>query len=783
MMHSVAVLGAGTMGAQIAAHAANAGLSVLLLDVTADAAQAGLERARRLKPDPFFLPDAAALIRTGSFDDLLAHAGRADWVIEAIVEQLEPKHALLSRLAPHLAAGTIVTTNTSGIPIAQVAQAFTGAAVEVRRRFLGTHFFNPPRYLPLVELIPTAETDPAVLQRMRDFLDVHLGKGVVVAHDRPGFIANRIGIYGMARTLELVADGRFTIDEVDALTGAAIGRPKSATFRTADIAGIDILARVASDLETNLKEEAFRMPPFVEAMVAEGALGEKAGRGFFQKVAGAEGSEIHVRDIASSTYVPRVKARFASMDAARSVEDVRARVKALFLAPDRAGEFLRATLGPTLLYAARIAPEVADSIDDIDRAMRWGFAWELGPFETWDAIGIQDVLRALNGSPTEAPPIVAEAVVQGRNAFREAPLQPVAPEFAVLRAARAAATRTAHVPAGVAAGILESQPQVSRPLKANAAASLVDLGDGVLALNFHSKMNAIGGDTMEMLEAAVATASSGYRGLVLTTKGPHFSAGANLMLLLLAAQEGEWDDIDLMVRTFQRATMTLRRSPVPVVSAIAGMALGGGCEIGLHCDRVQAAGEAYIGLVEVGVGLIPAGGGTKEMLARAMEAMPDASADLMPHVQRVFETIGFGKVSTSGPHARRLGYLREVDGVTMNRERVLGDAKRTALARAAAGYHPPPLRPAIPVGGPDVYAALALGIHLARRAERISDHDAVIGRHLARILTGGDVLHRTTLSEQQLLDLEREAFLKLTGERKTLERIGHTLKTGKMLRN
>src|SRR5687767_9516351 len=421
MIGSAAVLGADTMGAQIAAHLANAGLPVLLLDVTRDAAKTGLERARKIKPDPFFDGDTAGLIRTGSFDDDLADVGKADWIIEAVVEKLDVKHALLARHAPHLGPRAIVSTNTSGIPIHQVAQAFANAHDGTARRakFLGTHFFNPPRYLPLVELIPTADTDPAVVEEMRTFLDHRLGKGVVIAHDRPGFIANRIGVYGMARTLELVADGRFTVDEVDALSGVAIGRPKSATFRTADIAGLDILAKVARDLETNLKEEAFRMPPFVEAMVGEGAVGEKAGRGFFQKVTGAEGSEIHVRDVAAGTYGPRVKSRFAAVEAARSLEDVGTRVRALFLSKDRAGEFLRATLGPTLLYAAEIAPDVAGSIDDVDRAMRWGFAWELGPFETWDAIGINEVLAALNMTSASAPPLVADALAAGRNTVRD----------------------------------------------------------------------------------------------------------------------------------------------------------------------------------------------------------------------------------------------------------------------------------------------------------------------------------------------------------------------------
>ena len=767
MIQRAAVLGAGTMGAQIAAHLANAGLPVLLLDVTAEAAKAGLDRATRLKPDPFFVPENAALITTGSFEERIADAGRCDWIIEAIVEKLDAKHALFASLGPHLKPAAIVSTNTSGIPIHHLATH------QFANRFLGTHFFNPPRYLPLVELIPTDRTDPAVVAELHAFLDLRLGKGVVLAKDSPGFIANRIGVFGMARILELVGAGTFTIDEVEALTGPAIGRPKSATFRTADIAGLDILAKVASDLGTNLKEEAFRMPPFVEAMVAEGATGEKAGRGFYQAVAGAgpgAAREIHVRDVSRGPggpgspgrYVPRTKAKFASVEAARSIEDVRARVKALFLAKDRAGEFLRATLAPVLLYAARIAPDVADSVDDIDRAMRWGFGWEIGPFETWDAIGIRDVLEAAGVTASSAPAIAAAALAEGRNTFRDQPLPPAHPEYRMLSPERRAVVR------------------------ANAGASLVDLGDGVLAVDLHSKMNAIGGDTMEMLEAGVATAASGYLGLVVGTDGPNFSAGANLMLLLLAAQEGDWDEIDLMVRSFQRATMALRQSPVPVVVATAGLALGGGCEIALHADRVQAAAETYIGLVEVGVGLIPAGGGTKEMLARAVldnPAMPDPNGDLLPHVQRVFETIAFGKVGTSAPHARALGYLRGVDGVTMNRERVVADAKRTVIARAAAGYQPPVPRQAIPVGGPDIYAALSLGVHLAHRAERISDHDATIGRHLARVLTGGDVPHRTALSEQQLLDLEREAFLRLTGEPKTQARIAHTLKTGKVLRN
>ena len=765
MIRSAAVLGAGTMGAQIAAHLTNAGVPVLLLDVTADAAKAGLERARRIKPDPFFLPENAALIRTGSFAEAMAEAGTADWIIEAVVEKLDVKQALLAALATHLKPTAIVSTNTSGIPIAAIFDESFGH----RRSALGTHFFNPPRYLPLVEVIPTPETDPAIVDTLRDFLDRRLGKGVVIARDTPGFIANRIGLYGMARTLELVASGRYSIDEVDALTGPLIGRPKSATFRTADIAGLDILAKVARDLETGLKDGAFRLPPFVDAMVAEGATGEKAGRGFYRK----HDKDILVRDLASGGYVARTKPRFPSVEAARAIEDPAARLKALFHAADRAGEFLRETLGATIDYAARIAPDVAYSREDIDRAMRWGFGWELGPFETAKAIGLD-----------LAPPSAAsEAGVSSGTALKERRRDPAhAPAPGSTRPAG-----TGEMPASLAKSSAAEGLPVSlggaTVIRSNSAASLRDLGDGVLAVDLHSKMNAIGGDTIDMLEHGVRAAEDGHRALVIATAGPHFSAGANLMLLLLAAQDGEWDDVDLMVRSFQRATMALRLSGVPVVIATAGMALGGGCEIALHGDRVQASAETYIGLVEVGVGLIPAGGGTKEMLARAIEAMPDAGGELLPHVQRVFETIAFGKVSTSAPHARRLGYLRDADGITMNRERLIEDAKRVALARAESGYQPPVMRAAIPVGGPDIYAALSLGVHLARRADRISDHDVLIARALARILSGGDVRHRSTLTEQQLLDLEREAFLGLVGQPRTLERIAHTLKTGKMLRN
>lgn len=728
--HRAAVLGAGVMGAQIAAHLANAGVRVHLLDVSRDAAREGLDRTRRLKPDPFFASDVSSLVQTGSFDEDLERLRDADWILEAIVERVDAKQALLARVDTVRRANAIVSSNTSGIPIASIAE---GRSDGFRRHWLGTHFFNPPRYLHLLELIPTAETDPEVVEAIAGFCDLRLGKGVVRAKDAPGFIANRIGIFGVMQVLHAIDSGDCSIEEVDAITGPAIGRPKSATFRTVDIAGVDVLAHVARTLAERLEDpaerSAFVLPAFVEQMIARGMTGAKAGRGFYEK----RGDDILTLDLKALEYRPKQPARLPSLEAAKSIESVTERIRTLYNGTDKVGAFLRATLGPTLEYAARIGAEVAYAPEDVDKAMRWGFGWEVGPLATLEALQL---------------------------------LTPHAPH-PMLHAPRP----TPHAP----------RPTPHALVKRNAGASLVDLGDGVLQIEFHSKMNAIGGDTIEMIQAGVREASRSGAAIVVGNDAPNFSAGANLMMLLLEAQEGNWEEVDLMVRAFQGATMALKYADVPVVVAPAGLALGGGCEIVLHAAHVQAAAEAYIGLVEVGVGLIPAGGGTKEMLARAMESAPP-STDPLPFVQRVFETIGFAKVSTSAPDARNIGYLRNGDGITMNRDRLLADAKAAALA-LAHGYRPALPRTAIRVGGETVLAALKLGVHLAWRAGRISDHDALIGRTLARILAGGDLKHPASVTEQQLLDLEREAFLSLCGERKTLERIAHTLKTGKPLRN
>jgi 3-hydroxyacyl-CoA dehydrogenase len=714
-IRSVAVLGAGTMGAQIAAHVANAGLPALLLDLTADIAAQGLKRAKALKPDPFFTRETSALVSTGGFDTSFDKLAQADWIVEAVVERIDVKRPVLERVEKVRRPGSIVSTNTSGIPVHAIVE---GRGADFRRHFLGTHFFNPPRYLHLVELVPTSDTDPAIVELMKTFLDVGLGKGVVVARDTPNFIANRIGVYGVVQVLRALEAGAYTVEEIDAITGPALGRPKSATLRTIDIAGLDVLTHVAENLDLEL-------PAFVNEMVARGWIGEKAGQGFYKK----SGKEILALDPRTLEYRPRRPPQLGSLEASRGIEDVGDRTRALYTADDKVGTFLRSTLGPTIEYAATVAPEVAEQPEDIDRAITWGFGWERGPLALAPLLGIA------------APPVRA----------------PVS---------------------------------ASRVVKKNAGASLVDLGDGVLALKLHSKLNAIGADTVEMLHAGVAEAAANFAALVVATDAPNFSAGANLMLLLLEAQEGNWDEIDLMVRAFQNATQALRYADVPVVVAATGLTLGGGCEIALHADRVQAAAETYMGQVEVGVGLIPAGGGTKEMLARSIDHLsadgsPDASRsiDLLPYAQRVFELLGLGTVSTSAAHARQLGFLREADAITMNRDRLLADAKSLARERVREGYRKPRPRRAIPVGGDSVLAALKLGVHLAWRAGRISDHDAVVGRALANVVAGGPLPHQTAVSEQYLLDLEREAFLKLCGEPKTLERIQYTLKTGKPLRN
>jgi 3-hydroxyacyl-CoA dehydrogenase len=783
------------MGAQIAAHAANAGLTALLLDIVprepseAEAqaglglsdravrdrfARAGLDAARRAKPAAFFLPEYASRVQVGNFEDDLARIAEADLVIEAIVEDLAIKRSLYERVERHLKPGAIVASNTSGIPIAALAE---GRGEQFRRNFLGIHFFNPPRYMKLVELIPTPDTDPEVVARAERFLDERLGKGVVRAKDAPNFIANRIGTFGALHTLATMLEGGYTIEEVDTLTGPAVGRPKMATFRLMDLVGIDVFAHVARNLYDNAREdeqrEAFRVPALVAGLVERGWLGNKTKRGFYRK----EGDEILVLDPATFEYRPRQKPKFPSVDAAKTIDDVRERVRTLVLGKDRAGQFLWKTTSEVLAYTANRIPEIADTVLQIDRAVKWGFNWELGPFELWDALGVRATAERMRADGLQVPEKVERMLEAGGESFyrREGGVTSYW-DF----------DRGEYVAAGDRAGVLVLRDikDRKRVVKKAAGASLVDLGDGVGCVEFHSKMNAIGGDTVGMLNAGLKALDDGeFEALVIGNEGDNFSVGANLMLLLLEAQEGNWEEVDLMVRAFQQVNMRIKTAPRPVVVAPFGMALGGGCEITLHGPRVRAAAETYIGLVELGVGLVPAGGGTKEMTVRALDAVAGTDADGFAFVRRAFETIAMAKVATSADEARALGFLGPSATLSMNRDRLVADAKQVALDMVKEGYTPQRPRTDVPALGGPALAAFKIGIHQLREGGYVSDHDAKIATKLARIMTGGDLSHRTTVSEQYLLDLEREAFLSLCGERKTLERIQHMLKTGKPLRN
>ena len=804
-IETAAVLGAGTMGARIAAHLANAGIPCYLLDIvppelTADEKRkgltlekpavrnrivlAGLDAAKKSRPAAFFTPETARLVIPGNFEDNLTWCAEADWIIEAVAEKLEIKRKLLERVDAVRKPGTIVTSNTSGLPIRLIAE---GRSEDFQQHWAGTHFFNPPRYMKLAELIPGPKTLPGVLEALEEICDVRLGKGVVVAKDTPNFIANRIGTFSVLNAIRHMQSLDMTIEEVDACTGPAVGWPKSATFRTLDIVGLDVLVHVVRNIYDSIPDdesrEMFRVPPLMEEMMKRVWMGEKTGAGFYKRVKGAGGeSEILTLDWRTMEYRPRQKPRFASIEAGKAVEDTRQRLRALVepalddAGGDNANRFIWSALGETCLYAARRVPEIANTVVDVDRAMRWGFGWEIGPFEIWDAIGVERMCRALERGGAPLPPVIGKVLASPKKAFYES-------EKGTRRYFDLASSVLQPVPEPAGILILKSLKDRTPVVQENSGASLIDLGDAVLCCEFHAKMNAIGGDITAMLQSGIARLDTEFQAMVIGNQGPNFSAGANLMLLLMTAQEGEWDDIHLAVRQFQRVNMAIKYAPRPVVVAPQGMALGGGCEINLHAARIHAAAEAYIGLVEVGVGLIPAGGGSKEMLIRANEhAAAGDSLDLTHALRPIFENIATARVSTSAEEARAYGYLRSADLISMNRDRQIADAKQTALAMVRAGYHPP--APAeIRVLGEEFYALARLAIHGMVRGEFATDYDGLVARKLAYILAGGAITAAQSVPEQYLLDLEREAFVSLCGERKTQERIAHTLKTGKPLRN
>jgi 3-hydroxyacyl-CoA dehydrogenase len=790
-IHKVAILGAGTMGARIAAHLANASIPSVLLDIVPEGAgpddprarnriaQSGLDAALKSRPPAFFLPEAARLITVGNFNDHLALVRDCDWIIEAVTENREIKRSLYQKVLQHRKPAALFSSNTSGIAIASLAE---GMPDDFRRNFLGTHFFNPPRYMKLLELTPTPETTPEVVETIASFGDRVLGKGIVHAHDTPNFIGNRVGLLFTMAVLHRMSQDGFSIEEIDLLTGPLIGLPKSATFRTTDIVGLDVMVHVVTNLAEALpddeRRDLFALPDFVRDMHQRKLLGDKTGGGFYKKIKAGDGSsEILTIDLKTFEYHKQQKPRLPSVDLARTMEDTAKRVAALADSPDRVGDFYRKVLGDTFHYAAMRIPEISDDVPSVDNAMKWGFSWELGPFELWDAVGVEKIATQWKKENRPVPPLVESLLASGAKTF-----------YASSDGTRQVfdlATKQyqpVEIPAGVL--LLPSLKERKKEVKKNAGASFIDLGDGVACLEFHSKMNTIGPDTVEMIHHALRALSDGFDALVIGNQAPNFCVGANLMLLLMAIQEEEWDEVHRMVRAFQAANMALKYAPKPVVAAPFGLTLGGGVEMALHCARIRAAAETYMGLVETGVGLLPAGGGTKEMLVRALDAVPaDEHADPFTYVKEVFLNIGMGKVSGSAADARKLGYLTARDSISMNRDRQIADAKQLALDLVKLGYRPGVPRTDIRVLGQSAFSMMKLGLHLMRRAERLSDYDVVVGTHIARVLAGGEFTSPQAVSEQYLLDLEREAFVSLCGQKKTQERIQFMLKKGKPLRN
>jgi len=804
-IHRVAVLGAGTMGARIAAHIANAGVPCYLFDIVPPDADgparnqiaiAGLEAARKSKPAAFFEPSLARLVTLGNFEDDLKKLADVDWIIEAVVENLDIKRALLKKIEAVRKPGTIITTNTSGLPVAKISEGFSD---EFRRFWFGTHFFNPPRYMRLLELIPTPESDPAAMDAIANFADVHLGKGIVRAKDTPNFIGNRIGTFSVLNVMRLMQDMDLSIEDVDALTGTALGWPKSATFRTIDLVGLDILSHVVSNMSSHVRDERSELglPDFFKQMLQRKWLGDKTKGGFYKKAKAKDGKEDERLGLDWKTldYRPRQKAKFPALEMAKNVEETGARVRMLLgmngggpQKGDKAGQFLWTALSELWTYCANRVPEISDSVVEIDRAMKLGFNWEMGPFELWDEAGVEGTVTRMK---KQSKPVAANAeklLASGKRSWYS-------------DASNTASGRTYfdlgssdYKPVQVPPGVwwVEVAKKSRGEVKKNSGASLVDLGDGVGCIEFHSKMNSLGADIIQLVTQSLKPGGPGdnFDAFVITNDAQNFSVGANLMLLLMAVQEEEWDDVDLVIRQFQNMTQAIKFSQKPVVVAPFGLTLGGGTEMSLHAAARQPHAELYTGLVEVGVGLLPGGGGCKEMLLRAVDSAAairkdgrGESVELMEAMKKTFETIATAKVATSAYEARGLGFLSDADRITMNRERVLSDAKARALELAQTGYQPPAPRTDIPAPGESILAALKMGVHLMRQGEFISDHEVKIGAKVAEVLCAGNLTPGTPVSEQYILDLEREAFKSLCGERKTQERIQYTLKTGKTLRN
>lgn len=784
----VAVLGSGVMGSRIACHFAGIGVQVLLLDMVPKGAEESTKPAERNKlvndaltaavksnPSPVFTKEVIKRITTGNFDDNLKDIAGCDWIIEVVVERLDIKQIIYEKVEKFRKPGTLVSSNTSGIPIHMMAE---GRTDDFKKHFCGTHFFNPPRYLRLLEIIPTPHTDPAIVDFLMEYGDLHLGKTTVLCKDTPAFIANRIGVFSIMSIFHIMNKLGLSIDEVDALTGPIIGRPKSATFRTADVVGIDTLVKVAKGVADNCPadeaKDIFNIPDWLEKMVANNWLGDKTGQGFFKKIKSAAGKEILTLNLQTMEYGARVKPKFASLEAAKPVDDLKQRIKMLSAAPDKAGEFYKLFHYSLFSYISHRIPEISDEIYRLDDAMMAGFGWEIGAFESWDTVGVAKTVEGMKAAGYKVATWVEEMLATGATSF-----------YKVSEGKRLyydlPAKSYKALPGGESFLILNNH--ADKLIWKNSACRLYDIGDGVAGFEWSTKMNSIGGEVLEGLNKAITVAEEKFKGLVIGNESANFSAGANVGMIFMLAIEQEYDELDMAIRMFQNSMMRVRYSSVPVVTAPHGLTLGGGCEMNLHADKICAAAETYIGLVELGVGLIPGGGGTKEFALRAGDDLHEDEPETVTLKNRFF-SIATAKVATSAQEAFDMGILRKGhDEVVMNIGRRLAEAKKSVIELYDQGYAMPQPRKDVKVMGRLGLGAMLAGINGMWRGNYATEHDALVARKLAYVMCGGDLSEQSLVSEQYLLDLEREAFLSLCGEKKTLERIQSVLKSGRPVRN
>ena len=786
----VAVLGSGIMGSRIACHFANIGVEVLLLDLVSKdllgnerengnaknkIVDSSLQTAIKSNPSPLYNRSKAKLIQTGNFDDDLEKIRDADWIIEVVVENLEIKKSLFEKVENYRVSGTLITSNTSGIPIHLM---LGGRSENFQKHFCGTHFFNPPRYLRLLEIIPTEKTDPKIIDFFMHYGDLYLGKETVLCKDTPAFIANRIGVYAMMSGMHLIEKIGLTVNETDKLTGPVIGRAKSATFRTSDLVGLDTMVNVSNNLCATLEDDesrdVFQLPRIVTELLDKNWLGDKTGQGFYKKIKQEGKTRILELNLQTLEYREKTTAKFDVMDKTKNIEDVRERLPLLLEDEGKAGDFYRRTFYDLFKYCSNRIPEIADDLYRVDQAVSAGFAWEIGPFESWDTLGVKETTTRMKEAGFEPAGWVQEMLDAGHSSFYK--FEKGQKQYYDIL------SKSYKVVLGTEGLIFLDAFKTNNKVWDKPGATIYDIGDGILNLEFHTKMNAMDTDVIEGINTAITMAEKNFRGLVIGNEGQNFSAGANLAMLFMYAVDQEFDEIDLMVRTFQNTMTRARLSSIPVVSAPSGLVLGGGCELSLHCDAIQANAESYIGLVEVGVGLIPGGGGTKEMTMRATDDFTPGDPELNA-LQEHFMNIATAKVATSAEEARGMHILRGTDEITLNRKRLLTDAKRKAKDLAESGYTQPTERKDIKVQGSVALAMFEAGITGMQYGSYISAHDAKIGQKLAWIMSGGDISEPTLVAEQYLLDLEREAFLSLCGEPKTLERIQSILFKGKPLRN